>query len=706
MAGRWLRSWTNAAFAIALGLFIVSLGIATHRLVKVEQTMREDLSDNLLWHVSQSQLEVTRLADALHRLAVNEPAPGLLLERYEVAARRVRAFADGRLRERLEHFGGIVAMLPEGAETLERLAPAFDAIAAGDRSQMGDVLAVVDPLVLQLRLVANTVLQDERDRDRAFRDERQVAQLWFLTSMLGVILCGAWLIASLSRALRRSRALSAQAAAAESAARQSAERFRDIVDAASDWIWETDAEHRFSFLSYHLQELSGERPAEIIGKNRFDLYAGADEMGLWARHRQELAAHKPFRDFVFPHYDARHRLRYARVHGKPVFAADGTFQGYRGTGRDITPEIESARALEENRNLLQTVIDGVPAIINVKDTDGRYVFINRYQGQVFGVEPEKAVGLSTGEVLGDELTPFYAALDRQVAETGIAVPFTERTFGGAGTSPETTWLHSKQPIKDPDGRTKFILTVGLDITELKKAERARTNLSRHFSPNMVDELIGMDSSLERIRSQNVAALFIDMVGFTEMCIALPAVEAFNVLRDYHARISSVVLAHDGTIDKYMGDGIMATFGTPQMGPQDATNALRCAREMLRVIDAWNAERIARREFTVEAGIGIHYGPVLMGLVGDERRVEFAVVGDTINIASRLEDMTRVRGVSLVTSEEFVAKVVAENVAAPADLAGLAPAGREVLRGRKTSTAIWTLTASARAELSRAVSAAD
>ena len=207
---------------------------------------------------------------------------------------------------------------------------------------------------------------------------------------------------------------------------------------------------------------------------------------------------------------------------------------------------------------------------------------------------------------------------------------------------------------------------------------------------MVEELVSMDKGFGPVRALDVAVLFSDMVGFTELCAELPAQEAFDLLRDYDALMTPIILGFDGTLDKYLGDGIMATFGTPQPGPRDATNALRCAREMLRAIDAWNAERGARGQFQVETGIGLHYGSILLGNVGDARRMELAVVGDTINVASRLEDMTRALGVPMITSAELVAAVKRENVASATELAGLAPGGDHTLRGRKKPVSIWTL----------------
>ena len=97
------------------------------------------------------------------------------------------------------------------------------------------------------------------------------------------------------------------------------------------------------------------------------------------------------------------------------------------------------------------------------------------------------------------------------------------------------------------------------------AARERTNLSRYFSPNMVDALAQADEPLGSARSQKVAVLFADIVGFTGISEGMPAEGAMALLRDYHGRMADQVFAHGGTLDKYIGDAVMATFGTPQTG---------------------------------------------------------------------------------------------------------------------------------------------
>src|SRR3954468_19811428 len=147
-----------------------------------------------------------------------------------------------------------------------------------------------------------------------------------------------------------------------------------------------------------------------------------------------------------------------------------------------------------------------------------------------------------------------------------------------------------------------------------------------------------------------AVLFANIVGFTRQCEERPPAEAIDLLRGFHRRMEQTIFAFGGTLDKFLGDGVMATFGTPRPGSRDAANALGCARAMLAEIDAWNRDRRARGQAEVRIGIGVHSGPVVLGDVGSRRHLEFAVIGDTVNIASRLESLTRQLEVTIVISE--------------------------------------------------------
>ncbi|MDJ0948544.1 MAG: adenylate/guanylate cyclase domain-containing protein [Alphaproteobacteria bacterium] len=222
------------------------------------------------------------------------------------------------------------------------------------------------------------------------------------------------------------------------------------------------------------------------------------------------------------------------------------------------------------------------------------------------------------------------------------------------------------------------------------AERARASLARYFSPNVVDRLSGTQDWLGTVKEQNAAVLFADIVGFTRLCERETPDGVIALLRDYHDRLGRAVFDNGGTLDKYIGDGLMATFGTPAPHPEDARNALHCALDMVSALETWNAERTASGAQPVRVGIGLHYGPVIAGDIGNERRLEYSVIGDTVNIASRLEQLTRRLHSPLVVSDQLVQAVRANDQDPGRLLARLTEAGGQEIRGREGDVPVWVL----------------
>ena len=227
------------------------------------------------------------------------------------------------------------------------------------------------------------------------------------------------------------------------------------------------------------------------------------------------------------------------------------------------------------------------------------------------------------------------------------------------------------------------------VYEQAEAARARANLARYVGPRLADTLAAADKPMGAIRRQDVAVLFADIRGFTALAERRSPEEVIGLLRAFHGRMAEAVFAHDGTLDKFIGDGLMATFGTPAPGPSDAANALACAGAMLRDLDGWNAERRARGEPPIGVGIGLHYGPAVLGDIGGAERFEFAVIGDTVNVASRLERLTRELDRRLVVGNALIRRLRAEG-ATPDLAAGLIRLEPRALRGRGGRTGVWVL----------------
>jgi adenylate cyclase len=182
--------------------------------------------------------------------------------------------------------------------------------------------------------------------------------------------------------------------------------------------------------------------------------------------------------------------------------------------------------------------------------------------------------------------------------------------------------------------------------------QARANLTRFLPRQVVDALAGGGAALRRGRRQHAAVLFIDIRGFTRRAEALPPEEIGPFLAEFRRRAAVHIESQGGLIEKFLGDGILAVFGVPEPAEGDARRALVAARAVLDEIAAWRVGAPGT-EATVAVGIGAHAGPLFAGTIGDGERVEFTVIGDTVNVAARLQELTKEIGTPLLASDAIV-----------------------------------------------------
>jgi class 3 adenylate cyclase len=150
----------------------------------------------------------------------------------------------------------------------------------------------------------------------------------------------------------------------------------------------------------------------------------------------------------------------------------------------------------------------------------------------------------------------------------------------------------------------------------------------------------------------VAVLFIDIKGYSRVAARSRPDETFAFLDDFHVRTGAIVKAHDGLVHKHLGDGFMALFGARDLKSSDARRGIACGLGLLEAVGRWNDERQTVGQPAVAIGIGVHYGMTAFGPAGGEQ----AVIGDTVNVASRLERLTRRLDVSLAVSDDALRAV--------------------------------------------------
>jgi len=176
----------------------------------------------------------------------------------------------------------------------------------------------------------------------------------------------------------------------------------------------------------------------------------------------------------------------------------------------------------------------------------------------------------------------------------------------------------------------------------------RSALERFLSPEVAAMVVANpDIKLGGV-SQEVTVLFADIRGFTAMSENMEASRVVEILNEYFTRVTDVIFDHGGTLDKYMGDAVMAVFGAPISKGNDAANAVTSAIQIQRLLVELNHDAAARQWPELRVGIGINTGSVIAGNIGSPRRLDYTVVGDTVNTASRL--MSNAEGGQILVSE--------------------------------------------------------
>lgn len=302
---------------------------------------------------------------------------------------------------------------------------------------------------------------------------------------------------------------------AEAALRASEARFRDFAGAASDWFFETDENHRFTYFSDRLLEITGLQPDSPLGKTREEL-AGEDvsrDPEKWQKHRETLARHEPFRDFDYPLRDGQGRLRHIRVNGIPFFNADGAFAGYRGTGNNITEIKEAELKLRANEARLRSILGASPIGVAVVDKQSCTIrFCNQRLADLLGQAVPGLLGQAAKSFFFDEQArhPLAGLCNGECADN------IEAKLRKSDGSP--WWgLISIKPLAF-EGDDAMLIWV-YDITELHLAREQLSRFANHDAlttlPNRRYFELAAQRYLAHAKRHNLrgALLYFDLDGF-------------------------------------------------------------------------------------------------------------------------------------------------------------------------------------------------
>jgi len=316
--------------------------------------------------------------------------------------------------------------------------------------------------------------------------------------------------------------------------------------------------------------------------------------------------------------------------------------------------LENARLFDDvlnmknyNESILHSTTNGMITM----DTEHVVVTANEAALSILKTEESDVIGHSAEEVFGIQNSWLLRSLSNveKSRNSDISVDAELKRASGDSASVNAT----VSPLIDVNQEDIGSMVILEDISSEK---RVRTTMARYMNKEVADQLLAAGESELGGKDQHVSILFSDVRSFTTISEALGARETVAMLNEYFEEMVDVVLAHGGILDKYIGDAIMALFGAPFAGENDADNAFTVANGMLVALRRLNKSRTAAGKAAIDIGVGISTGDVIVGNIGSTKRMEYTVIGDSVNLASRLEGANKFYGTKVLASETTVHEI--------------------------------------------------
>jgi PAS domain S-box-containing protein len=314
----------------------------------------------------------------------------------------------------------------------------------------------------------------------------------------------------------------------------------------------------------------------------------------------------------------------------------------------------------ELKNLMEDVFASIASGVITADTEDQITLCNRAAEAILEMPQEKLLGGSLRELL--------LPLDPDLGQKLEDVKTTDTRFVGLELGPV---LESRgridlslniTPLKTTEGKTRGVALVLDDLTEKRRLEAQRRLFERMVSPAVIDQL-DPDGLQLGGRNADITTLFADMQSFTAFSGSTEPEVLMRVLNEYMAVAAEAVLDEEGTIDKYQGDGFMAWFNAPIEQPDHTLRAARAALALVQGVSKVHGDM--PEEFRLSFRVGIHFGEALLGLVGTEQRVDYTAIGESVNIAKRLQE-------NAVEGQVLISKAVADRIKKQTEVKSASP----------------------------------
>jgi adenylate cyclase len=311
----------------------------------------------------------------------------------------------------------------------------------------------------------------------------------------------------------------------------------------------------------------------------------------------------------------------------------------------------------ELKNLMDNVFASIVSGVLTSDIKDQITLCNRAAEAILGQSTDDLVGHRLDEAIptmAEELRPHIDSV-RQTDKPVIGLEISH-TLPKRGM---VDWRLNLSPLKDANQTTQGVAIVVDDMTEHKRLEAQRRLLERMVSPAVLEQ-VNPDKLQIGGQHGDITILFADIRGFTSYSEKRSPEELVAVLNRYLAAGAEAVLAQGGTVDKFLGDAVMAWFNAPVPQPDHTLRAVRAALELKEAVEKLHAELPS--EAHLSFGVGIHYGDAVLGWIGTEKRLEYTAIGDSVNTAKRIQENAAMN--QILISKEAYERVKAKVTARP------------------------------------------